>query len=45
MRVDLTGADKEIVLQPQIYSGPDIRIDPSADPDPDSMVGRIVLVN
>lgn len=45
MHVDLTGNDKEVVVQPVVYSGPGLRLEPTAEPIPGSTMGRIVLVN
>ena len=43
--VQIQGNKTKIIVQPVVYSGPGIRLDSAAPPFPDSLIGRVVLVN
>lgn len=40
----IQGNKTKIIVQPVVFSGPGIRLDPAAPPFPGSLIGRIVLV-
>ena len=44
VHVELRSGNKLIAVQPEVYSGPGIRLDEDATPFPGGMLGKLVLV-